>query len=202
MNQIKTGRFIMELRKSKNLTQKQLAEKLNISDKTVSKWECGKGMPEISLMLPLCEVLEINVNELLSGERISENNYHRKAEENMMNLIKEKQENKRKLIIAIIIALMGVSMLVVSIMIVNYETGLSDFSKIFLIIFGVIMTILGIVISVIIDRETGVFECPECHNCFTPDIKSYIMGAHTPTKRKLKCPECGATKYCKHKLVK
>lgn len=202
MNQIKIGRFIMELRKRKNLTQRQLAEKLNISDKTVSKWECGKGMPEVSLMLPLCEVLEINVNELLSGERISENNYHRKAEENMMNLIKEKQENKRKLIISVITAFMGVSMLVVSVIIAGYETGLSDFSKIFLIVFGIVMTVLGIVISAIIDRETGIFECPECHNCFTPDMKSYIMGSHTPTKRKLKCPECGAKKYCKHKLVK
>ena len=96
MNQIKTGKFISAMRKSKNLTQRQLAEKLNISDKTVSKWECGNGMPEVSLMLPLCEILEINVNELLSGEKIDDGNYHKKAEENMMNLIKEKEENRKK----------------------------------------------------------------------------------------------------------
>ena len=74
MDQIKTGRFISQERKSRNLTQKQLAEKLNISDKTISKWECGKGFPEISLILPLCDILQTSVNELLLGEFISDEN--------------------------------------------------------------------------------------------------------------------------------
>ena len=81
MDQIKTGRFISQERKSRNLTQKQLAEKLNISDKTISKWECGKGFPEISLILPLCDILQTSVNELLLGERVSEEEYRKKAEE-------------------------------------------------------------------------------------------------------------------------
>ena len=93
MDQIKIGAFIAALRKERNLTQKQLAEKLNISDKTVSKWECGKGLPEVSLMLPLCEELGITVNELLSGERLEKENYEGKAEENMLNLM---IENKKK----------------------------------------------------------------------------------------------------------
>ena len=75
MDQIKIGKFIAEMRKEQGITQKGLAEKLEISDKTVSKWECGNGLPEISLMMPLCEVLGINVNELLSGEKLSENDY-------------------------------------------------------------------------------------------------------------------------------
>ncbi len=92
MDQIKIGNFITDMRKAKNITQKQLAEQLGISDRTVSKWECGKGMPEVSMMLPLCEILEINVNELLSGELLSQNDYHNKAEENMINLVKEKEK--------------------------------------------------------------------------------------------------------------
>lgn len=92
MNQIKIGKFIMERRKKKNFTQKQLAELLCISDKTVSKWECGRGLPEIDIILPLCEILEINVNELLSGEELSEEVYNIKAEENMINLMKEKRK--------------------------------------------------------------------------------------------------------------
>lgn len=96
LDQIKIGKFIADLRKELHLTQKQLAEELNISDKTVSKWECGKGLPEVSLMLPLCSALKINVNELLSGEKLSDNNYHEKAEENVMNLIREKEESKKK----------------------------------------------------------------------------------------------------------
>ena len=70
MDQIKIGKFIAEMRKEQNMTQKQLAELLNISDKTISKWECGKGMPDNSILLELCEALHINVNELLSGEKI------------------------------------------------------------------------------------------------------------------------------------
>ncbi len=66
MDQIRIGKFIAESRKSRNLTQRQLADALSISDKTISKWECGKGLPEISIMLPLCEALDITVNDLLS----------------------------------------------------------------------------------------------------------------------------------------
>ena len=94
MNQIKTGQFIAQIRKEKGMTQTQLADKLFISNKTVSKWETGKGMPEVSLMLPLCEELGINVNELLTGEKIPERNYIEKAEENIMNLVHEAQERK------------------------------------------------------------------------------------------------------------
>lgn len=87
MDQTKIGRFLAACRKEKDLTQRQLAELLHVSDKTVSKWETGKGLPEAQLMLPLCEALGISVNELLSGERLTETEYQRKAEENMVNLI-------------------------------------------------------------------------------------------------------------------
>ena len=97
MDQIKIGRFIADERKRKGYTQKQLSEKLEISDKTISKWERGNGFPEVSLLLPLCNELEITVNELLSGERVSEEDYRKKAEENMVNLVREAQESKKKL---------------------------------------------------------------------------------------------------------
>jgi transcriptional regulator with XRE-family HTH domain len=99
MDQKKVGMFIAETRKAKGLTQKDLAERLALSDKTISKWETAKSMPDPSLMIPLCEVLEINVNELLSGERLDTSEYSRKAEENMIHLMKEKNQegkNRRK----------------------------------------------------------------------------------------------------------
>lgn len=86
MDQIRIGKFITESRKSRNLTQKQHADALSISDKTISKWECGKGLPEVSLMLPLCGALDITVNDLLSGERVSSTDYQKKAEGNMISL--------------------------------------------------------------------------------------------------------------------
>lgn len=91
----KIGAFIADQRHQKQMTQKQLGEALGISDKTVSKWECGYGLPDISMIMPLCTQLEINVNELLSGERLAQEEYHEKAEENMMHLIRESRSHKR-----------------------------------------------------------------------------------------------------------
>lgn len=96
LNQEKIGRFIAEIRKEKNMTQKELAEKLGISDKAVSKWENGRSMPDNSLLMELCELLDINVNELLSGEKLSDNSYHGKAEENMVKLIEQSENEKKK----------------------------------------------------------------------------------------------------------
>lgn len=96
MEQKKTGQFIAELRKEMGLTQKKLAEQLHITDKAVSKWECGNSLPDTSVMVDLCNVLGISVNELLSGERLSSVNYNRKAEENIMALIQENSKNLKK----------------------------------------------------------------------------------------------------------
>ena len=103
MDQVKIGKFIADLRKEKGLTQRELAETMGVSDKTISKWERGNGMPEMSMLMPLCRLLGINVNELLSGERLSDDSYSRKAEENIMNLIQEnKKQNKRNVIGAVL----------------------------------------------------------------------------------------------------
>lgn len=95
MEQEKIGEFIAAQRKEKGMTQKQLGDALKISDKTVSKWECGKGLPDISIIMPLCELLNISVNELLSGEHLTEDSYPEKAEENMIQLIQETENQKR-----------------------------------------------------------------------------------------------------------
>ena len=95
MDQIKIGRFISECRKNKKLTQSQLAEKLDITDRAISKWETGKSMPDPSLMLKLCAELDITVNELLSGEKLTDENYQEKANENIVNIAKESEKNKR-----------------------------------------------------------------------------------------------------------
>ena len=107
MNQIKIGKFIAECRKNSNLTQMQLAEKLNITDRSISKWENGKAMPDSSIMLDLCKELKISVNELLSGEMIDMKNYNKMAEENLFKL-NESNEKKKKIILksAIVIGLL------------------------------------------------------------------------------------------------
>ena len=101
---ISTADRLVQLRKENGLSQEALAAKLGVSRQAISKWERGNGFPEVSLLLPLCNELEITVNELLSGERVSEEDYLKKAEENMVNLVREAQESKKKIVLSAMVA--------------------------------------------------------------------------------------------------
>ena len=201
MDQIKIGKFIADERKRKGYTQKQLSEKLEISDKTISKWERGNGFPEVSLLLPLCNELEITVNELLSGERVSEEDYLKKSEENMVNLVREALESKKKIVLSAMVA--GLTIIAtVPLFILSGMFEMPVWTRVLLMGIGFVIMVIGIAIACVLDREAGAFECPECKERFVPDMKSYVMGPHTITKRKLVCPYCGAHKYCKKVLTK
>ena len=115
MDQKRIGSFISELRKEKNMTQKDLAEKLGVTDRAISKWENGRGMPEVSLMKPLCEALGISINELLSGERIEQKDYREKSEFNFLNTMDytQKKIKKNTLFRKLVIAFLVIAMLAV-----------------------------------------------------------------------------------------
>jgi len=201
MDQIKIGKFIAERRKRKGYTQRQLADILGISDKTISKWERGNGFPEVSLLLPLCEELGISVNELLTGESVPDDHYRKKAEENMVNLVKEAQENRKKIILS---AMIGV-VVIIAALALFLAAGMFDmetWQRLVFMSIGLFVAIAGIIIACVLDREAGAFECPECHERFVPEMRDYVMGPHTFTKRKLRCPKCGAYRYCRHVLTK
>ena len=201
MDQVKTGQFIKACRKEKNLTQREVAEKLNISEKTVSKWETGNGLPEVGLMLPLCELLEISVNELLSGERLDEKEYHEKAEQNIMSLIQEKAEAKKKLIIAVII---GVITLLagLTICLLAELLEMELWLRIVLGVLGAVIIVTGIGLACFLERDAGVYECKHCGERFVPTMRAYLFAPHMPTSRRLKCPQCGKKSYCKKRLSK
>ena len=97
MDQIKIGKFITECRKKKNLTQAQLAEKLNITDRAISKWETGKSMPDFDIMLKLCEILEISVNELLCGEMINMEQKDEQLNELIFQMAKNEERYHKRL---------------------------------------------------------------------------------------------------------
>ena len=201
MDQIKIGKFIADERKTKKYTQRELADKLGISDKTISKWERGNGFPEVSLLLPLCNELNITVNELLSGERLQEVDYKKKAEENMVNLVKEAQESKKKIVMSALVATL-VIIAAVPLFVIAGAFKMQGWTRALIIGIGIVILVLGIAIACILDRDAGAFECPECKERFVPDMKAYVMGPHTITKRKLTCPKCGCTKYCKKVLTR
>lgn len=123
MDQIKIGKFIAEMRKEQNLTQIDLADRLGISNKTISKWECGNGMPDYAVMESLCEILHINVNELLSGERLPSKDYNKKAEENMMSLIQESNEKKMWPRFESLTAILGIMALLATVVLMILSCG-------------------------------------------------------------------------------
>ncbi len=198
MNQIEIGKFIAKERKAKNYTQKQLSEILAISDKTISKWECGKGFPEVSLLLPLCNELDITVNELLSANRLSDDNYKQKAEENIMNLIKEKEENQKKWKSMIATGVISIVSFITLIMIVALYTEVFSLPvKIIIVAIACSIFIVGFYLTMQGERTIGYYKCPNCGTLLVPTLKEYIFSVHILSKRKLKCPHCGKKEYCK-----
>ena len=185
MDQVKIGRFIKAMRKEKNLTQREVAERLSISEKTVSKWETGNGLPEVSLMLPLCELMEISVNELLSGERLDEKRYFEKAEQNIMSLIEEKAEAKKKLIIAVIVVVITL-LAGLTIVFLADLLEMKIWLQVLLNVIAFVVIGTGIGIACVLERDAGVYECKHCGERFVPTMRAYLFALHTPTSRRMK----------------
>ena len=203
MDQVKIGKFISDERKAKGYTQKQLSELLGISDKTISKWECGNGFPEASLLLPLCNELEITVNELLTGERISQQNYKKKAEENMVNMIREKEENKQKILLTTMIGVISTITFVTLLLVVCFYTDVIILPiKIVLMMIAISVFGVGLYVAMWGDRKIGYFKCRNCNELFTPTFMQYNMGMHLLSTRYLKCPHCKTRTWCKKVMTK
>ena len=203
MDQVKIGKFLSDERKAKGYTQKQLSELLGISDKTISKWECGNGFPEASLLLPLCNELEITVNELLTGERISQQNYKKKAEENMVNMIREKEENKQKLLLTTMIGVISTITFVTLLLVVCFYTDVITLPiKMVLMVIAISVFGVGLYVAMWGDRKIGYFKCRNCNELFTPTFMQYNRGMHLLSTRYLKCPHCKTRTWCKKVMTK
>ena len=201
MEPTRIGRFIAERRKALGLTQRQLAEQLSVSDKAVSKWETGRGLPDVLLMPPLCAALGITVNDLLSGERVGEGDYRKKAEENMMELIRENAENRQRLLQSI--ACGGVTVVAVCALVALAAfLPLPAFARVALLLLAMATAVVGIWAAATLDARAGWFECPHCKELFAPAMADYVKGLHTFTRRRLTCPHCGQTGMCRHRVTR
>ncbi len=202
MNQVKIGKFIAQCRKNKNMTQAELAEKLDITDRAISKWETGKGMPDSSIMLELCNELGISVNELLSGEVIEVNNYDKKAEENLLEMKKQKEDSDKKMLKLewVIGYISSITFLVLIFVAVFIQ--MAPIVRILLIIFGSIVFIVGIVNCLKIEQSAGYYECAKCHFKYIPTYKSVFFAMHNGRTRYMKCPQCGKKSWNKKVLSK
>lgn len=202
MEQVKIGKFIAECRKNRNMTQAQLAEKLNITDRAISKWETGKGMPDSLIMLDLCNELGITVNELLSGEMINMNNYNQRAEENLLELKKlDESKNKILLQLEIVIGVMSTIVFLGVIIIANIFIQ----NRTYIAIIGIssfVIFFIGISFALKIETIAGYYECEECHYKYIPNYNDVFYSMHIGRKRYLKCPKCNKRSWNKKVISK
>lgn len=178
MDQIKIGKFIASCRKEQGMTQAVLAEMLGISDRAISKWETGKSMPDSGIMLDLCELLKINVNELLSGERIMAEAYDKRAEENLLAMRREVEEKNRQMLrteylISFPAVIAGLFMCFVA-----AYVELPVWVRATLIAVAVVMILTVAFIAVGIEQKAGYYECQKCHDRHIPTYWQTNLAMH------------------------
>ena len=202
MDQIKIGKFIASCRKEQGMTQAVLAEKLGISDRAVSKWETGKSLPDSGIMLELRDLLKINVNELLSGERIMAEEYDKRAEENLLAMRQEVEEKNRQMLRSEywIGAPATIAGLVIAFVASFIEMPV--WLRIVLIVFALVMIFTVAFIAVGIEQKAGYYECQNCHHRYVPTYRQTILAIHIGRTRYMKCPECGKRSWQKKVLTK
>ena len=201
MDQIKIGKFIQERRKMHGMTQLQLAEKMGVSDRAVSKWERGLAMPDSSIMLGLCSVLGISVNDLLCGEVIQMDNYNEKLEKQLLEMVKQKeQSDKHLLALEVVIGILSVIILLVPILLAAY-LPLSNGHRAALALAGVIPALVGFFFALRIEQVAGYYECKNCSHKYVPDFRSTAIAMHMGRTRYMKCPSCGKRTWQK-KVIK
>ena len=199
MDQEKIGKFIAICRKKQNLTQAELAEKLCITDRAISKWENGRGMPDSSIMLELCNVLNITVNDLLNGEVVTMSDYNVKQDELLVKMVKQKEDyDKKMLTLEVIVMILSMS-LFLGFCLVAYFVDMETWAKVLLIVSALVVILFSCVVGIRIEQTAGYYECNKCHEKYVPNYHSVLFAMHFGRTRFMKCPKCN--KYSFQKKV-
>jgi len=190
MDQVKIGKFIAERRKQVGLTQMQLAEKLNITDRAVSKWENGRSMPDSSIMLELCGMLGITVNDLLNGEVITMEDYNKKSEQILLEMARQKEEmDKKYLALEIVI---GVASVIgfLSCICIAALAPIEEWLRYVMIAVAFVPFLICMFAAIRIEQTAGYYECAVCHHKHVPTYNSVLWAMHFGRTRYMKCPKC------------
>ena len=199
MDQIKIGKFIAQRRKAQGLTQMQLAEKMNVTDRAVSKWETGRSLPDSSIMLDLCGVLGISVNDLLTGEVVTMKDYNETAEQVMLDMVKQKEESDKKMLtLEIVIGVLSMIVLLGFTFIASF-VEMQTWLRITLIVSGFVVGMAGCAFALVIEQTAGYYKCSKCGHCYVPTYGSVLWAMHYGRTRHMKCPKCHRRSW--HKKV-
>lgn len=202
MDQIKTGKFIAACRKKAGFTQMQLAEKLNITDKAISKWERGLSLPDSAIMLEVCNLLGITVNDLLSGEVVTMDHYNEELEKNLLDMIRQKERADRQLLSLEIFIGTLVSLVLISLVLVASFVPMAAWLKIVLIVAGIVPFAIGIEYAIRIEQTAGYYACARCGYRYVPSYKNVLMAMHINRTRYMRCPKCNQKSWQKKVLSK
>lgn len=198
MNQEKIGKLIAEKRKENSLTQLQLAEQLNVTDRAVSKWETGRAMPDSSIMLSLCKILKISVTDLLNGEVVLVDN----SEEKILELIKEKENaDKRLLSLEIFMGVICMAIFFVLVIIASLIT-MEEWLRVVLILVGLAPILIAAPFMLKIEQVAGYYQCKECGHKYVPTYKAVNLAMHMGRTRYMRCPECHKKSWQKKVISK
>ena len=191
MDLLKIGRFIAECRKRQNLTQMQLAQKLCVTDKAVSKWERGMGMPDSSLMLSLCEALDITLNDLLHGEIVAD---QREAhmENRLLEMVKERELADRRLLkLEIAIGVLSAVVIFVPVFLGALLPLEEEWMQTVIALSGLVPGVIGFAIALRMEQVAGYYECHHCGHRYVPTYYAVTRAQHLGRTRRLRCPRCG-----------
>ena len=202
MDQVKIGKFIAQCRKNKNLTQMQLAEKFGITDRAVSKWETGKTLPDSSIMLELCELLGITVNDLLSGEVVKMDHYNKEMENNLLELVKQREQSDKRLLSAEVLIGITATVVLFALIFLAAFVQMASGLRICLIALGFVLFFAGCFYALRIEQVAGYYECGACGHRYVPTFRAVILAPHMGRSRKMTCPECGKKSWQKKVLRK
>ena len=202
MDQIKIGKFISERRKLAGLTQMQLAEMLGITDRAVSKWETGRALPDSSIMLELCGILKITVNDLLCGEVINMDNYNKETEKQLLNMVKEKEESDRRLLKMEIA--MGIATIIPFLAVCAFVSfyPLKEWVAVLTVLAGLVPFLIAAPFMMRIEQKAGYYECKACGHRYVPRFVNVFIAMHVGRPRFMRCPSCGKRTWQKKVVEK
>lgn len=184
------------------MTQAQLAEKMGVSDRAVSKWETGKNLPDSSIMLELCDELGISVNDLLNGRRITMKDYKEIAEKTMLEMRDAKEQNDRLLLrLEILLCTVSILFFLVMSFLAAY-LHMQNWMRAVLIAAAVIQLIPCVFITLKIEQIAGYYKCTKCGEFWVPKYYQVFFAPHINRSRLMKCPHCGKRSYNKKVLTK
>lgn len=200
MDLIKIGKFISSKRKEKGITQSELAEKLYITDRAISKWENGICLPDAGTMPELCKILDITINDLFSGEVVDMKNNEKLLEEHLLEMTKEKEARDKQLLNIEIVLGFAIALFFFALVIIASIVDIPNWARCAIIIPDFIVFFIVMFVMLNIEQKAGYYECGKCHHKYVPTYQSVLCAMHVGRTRYLKCPKCNKKSWNKKVL--